>query len=163
MGKPGLTDLYIYEGQYETDRSSTQDVVVLAPNGILSVKIVTSSGGRKTLMFAGFSEFFYANGSPPDEHKYVKAQLKAVEKWMGTASEMTVDNPEAILSKWEIDLDMVDGRVGECFEQAFGYKPTRPSVGQQRAQELQRWALAPQAAEGRLADQLANDATFGMF
>lgn len=158
------TNIPTYVATYSTDRSDTTDIVAITPNGMLSVKLISSSNGRKISAFAGFDPFpeTMSVDWKPDEHKYVLAQTKAFTKWMGSKAQPLFENQADLIAHFDLDPHL-SGRVAECFEAAFGAIQRPLTAAEQAALDGQKWAQAHMAAEARAADQLANDATFGMF
>lgn len=158
------TNIPTYVATYSTDRSETTDIVAITPNGMLSVKLISSSNGRKISAFAGFDPFPLTMSVDwrPDDHKYVVAQTKAFAKWMGEREQPVFENQAALIRHFGLD-EHLNGRVAECFESAFGGIERPLTVAEQAALDGQKWAQAHLAAQVRTADQLANDATFGMF
>lgn len=158
------TNIPVYEAVYATDRSETTDVVAITGNGMLSVKVIQSSGGRKTSVFAGFDPFpeTMSVDWQPDEHKYVLAQKKASDKWFGCERQPSFETQADLSAHYGLDEHM-SGRVAECFEAAFGSIERPLTLAEQAARDGQKWAQAHMATEARTADMLANDATFGMF
>ena len=130
---PSLPDCFLSEGRYDTGGSSTTDLFIATPTGALSVKIVTSSNGRKTSVYSGFDpvliESAIVNGTMRPDHKYLRAQTKAVEKWRGTQQSQDVDASHILQTYPEIaDALGHDKDLRVRIVDAFGFLPEEPSI-----------------------------------
>ena len=179
---PTIPDCYLSEGRYDTAGTSTTDLFIATPTGALSVKIVASSNGRKTSVYSGFDpvliESAIVNGAMQPDHKYLRAQTKAVLKWRGIQQSQDVDADHILQAYPEIaDALGHDTSLRSRFMDAFGFLPEDPSIANLESRQAvlkaraelraethrQAEELRLQAIHERYLKQLSLDPEWGMF